>query len=151
MRIKKAGTFGAQYFACACFCYAHRRCNGSKRCYEMNALRLPPVFVSALLVAAHFLRLESFILAGVSLAAPLLLFILKPRSAQVVQFCLILASLEWCRTLYALAQQRIANGEPWLRLAVILGLVALLKGISACVFSLQPLKLRYKLGKNLKI
>ena len=116
----------------------------------MNALRLLPVFMSALLMAAHFLRLESFILAGVSLAVPLLLFIPKRRAAQAVQFCLILASLEWCRTLYNLAQQRIATGMPWLRLAVILGAVALFTGISACVFYMQPLKLRYKPGKNLK-
>ena len=65
----------------------------------MNALRLLPVFVSALLIAAHFLRLESFILVGVSLAVPLLLCIPKRLTAHIVQFCLILASLEWVRTL----------------------------------------------------
>jgi hypothetical protein len=103
-----------------------------------------------LLIAAHFLRSGFFILAGVSLAVPLLLFMPKRLPAHIVQFCLIATSLEWCRTLYAIAQQRLASGMPWARLAVILGAVAVFTGVSACVFYMQPLKLRYKLGKNVK-
>lgn len=94
--------------------------------------------------------MESIILVGFSLGVPLLLFIPKRRSAHIVQFCLILASLEWFRTLINIAQQRITTGMPWLRLAVILGAVAVFTGLSACVFYMQPLKKRYKLSKSLK-
>jgi hypothetical protein len=114
----------------------------------MIFLRVSPVLISLLLIAAHFLRSGFFMLAGVSLAVPLLLFIPKRLPARIVQFCLIAASLEWCRTLFAIAQQRMAAGMPWTRLAGILAGVAVFTGISACVLYMQPLKLRYKLGKQ---
>ena len=117
----------------------------------MIFLRVAPVFISMLLIAAHFLRSGFFIVAGVSLAVPVLLFIPKRRSTRIVQFCLVLASLEWFITLYDLVTQRIAAGMPWSRLAVILGVVAIFTGMSACVFYMQTLKIRYKLSNNLKI
>ena len=63
-----------------------------------------------------------------------------PRLFQVL---LVLGALEWLRTLYLLAAMRIAWDQPWTRLAVILGTVALLTALSGLVFRSRKLKLRY--------
>jgi hypothetical protein len=53
---------------------------------------------------------------------------------------LALGALEWLRSLYFFAAMRIAFGEPWTRLAVILGLVALFTGLSGLVFRSKKLR-----------
>ena len=52
------------------------------------------------------------------------------------QALLVLGALEWLRALYGLAAMRMAFGEPWTRLAFILGAVALFTGLSGLVFGL---------------
>ena len=115
----------------------------------MNAIRLLPVFLSALLIAAHCLRMGSLVLVVCSLAFPILLLFPERWSARIVQLFLIIASLEWFRTLFVIASQRMDASMPWKRLVVILGSVAVLTVASACVFFMKPLKARYKLDKGL--
>ena len=114
----------------------------------MNIIRLLPVFLSSLLVAAHFLRSGSYGFVGCSLAFPFLLFFPQKWVARTVQICLLFAMFEWLRTLYAIASLRIEIGKPWVRLVIILGSVALFTGASACVFLMKALKIRYKLEKR---
>ncbi len=111
----------------------------------MNIIRLFPVFLSSLLMAAHCLRWGSWVLAIVCLVFPVLLVCTKPWAARIVQLFLIIASLEWLRTLFVFANRRIAESTPWTRLAVILGSVAVFTAASCCVFFMKPLKERYKL------
>ena len=59
-----------------------------------------------------------------SLAFPLLLLVQRQWAQRVVQGVLVLATFEWIRTLLAHVAQRQALGEPWLRMALILGGVA---------------------------
>lgn len=99
-----------------------------------NGIRLVPVILSFLLLAAHFYRSGQVILSGLSLAILALLFLKESWVARFFQFALLLASLEWLRTLYFLAQIRIDAGQPWARLAIILGAVALFTALSALVF-----------------
>jgi predicted transcriptional regulator len=56
---------------------------------------------------------------------------------------LLLGALEWLRTAAMLVQQRLALGTPWLRLAIILGVVALLTAAAALVFRSARLRRRY--------
>jgi hypothetical protein len=112
----------------------------------MNVIRLLPVLLSSLLLAAHCLRSGSSVLASCSLALPLLLLVPKKWAARTVQIYLLIGMLEWLRTLFIMANQRIEMGDPWTRIAIILGSVAILTGASACVFFMKPLKNRYKLG-----
>jgi hypothetical protein len=56
---------------------------------------------------------------------------------------LILAGLEWVRTTVALVSRRQEAEEPWIRLAVILGAVALFTVASALVFRSAALRARY--------
>ena len=115
----------------------------------MNALKLVPVIISGLLLSAHFLRAELFPLVVLSLAFPALLLLKRPWAARLVQIILVLGALEWIRTLLVLVGQRRTAEQPWTRLAIILGLVAVFTGCSALVFCWASLKKRYKLGKSL--
>ncbi len=109
-------------------------------------MRFVPVVLSALLMAAHFSHAGNTGMAAVSLVFPALLLVRRPWAARGVQVGLILASVEWFWTLATLARQRVASGEPWLRLALILGTVAILTAASALVFSSEKLRRRYRLG-----
>jgi hypothetical protein len=55
-----------------------------------------------------------------------------------------LALLPVCFAAVLLAETRRQAGEPWIRMAVILGSVALLTGSAALVFLTQALRKRYE-------
>ncbi|MBW8000636.1 MAG: hypothetical protein FVQ80_01265 [Planctomycetes bacterium] len=118
----------------------------------MNVIKLLPVLLSSLLIAAHTMRKGAPLwLAILCIALPaIVLFFPKRWAARLVQVYLIIAAAEWSRTLFILANKRIENHEPWMRFALIIGAVALLTAASACVFFSKSLKSRYKLGKNPK-
>ena len=56
-----------------------------------------------------------------------------------------MGALVWLHTTYVLIQMRIAMDGDWLRLAIILGSVALVTGGSALVFFSRRLDRRYRL------
>ncbi len=108
-----------------------------------------PVILSLLVLAAHFLRSGDSVLAFASLVVPALLLVPQPWAARLVQLVLVLGALEWIRTLIILAQGRIADGEPFVRLTVILGVVVIVTGCSALVFQTAGFKRFYRLnGRN---
>ena len=94
-------------------------------------LRVLPVFLSFLLLAAHFSRAGSPILVILALGAPFLLLVRAPWAARAVQVALVLGALEWVWTTLAIAGRRAEAGEPWLRMAIILGAVTLFTLYSA--------------------
>ncbi len=112
----------------------------------MNVLKLLPVILSCLLLAAHFMRAGLFPLVVLSLAFPALLLFRRPWAARLVQIILVLGALEWIRILMVLVDERRTAGQSWTRLAIILGLVAVFTGGSALVFCWDSLKKRYMLG-----
>ncbi len=114
----------------------------------MNFVRLLPVYLSALLIAAHFLRLGSLTLALSCLAFPFLLLYPERWAARTVQVGLLLAALVWIFVLSKLIQHRLVTGMPWIRLTLIIGAVAMFTGSSASVFFWKPLKARYHLDKT---
>ena len=89
------------------------------------------VILSAALIAAHFLRLGSLLMAVAGLAIPLLLLVKGKLAAQILQGLLVLAGAEWLRTLIVLAVRRQADDQPWIRMVAILGSVAAVNFISA--------------------
>lgn len=111
----------------------------------MNLLRLSPVILSFLLIAAHFQRAGHAFMALACLLAPGLLYVTRPWSVRILQTLLLLAAAEWLRTLLFLVQLREEHGLPWTRLAVILALVAILTGGSALLFQLRAVRRRYGL------
>src|SRR5512136_247639 len=97
------------------------------------------------LLGAHFHRAGNWPLM-LACALPVgLLALPRPWVARLVQVALAIGALEWLWTLFALVQTRVALGQPWLRLALILGAVAVFTAASAGVFRRQPLRERYRL------
>jgi len=109
----------------------------------MNALRLTPVFLSFLLLAAHFYRSDQVVLATICVALLLLLLFRKSWIPRLFQFLLILGALEWLRSLYYFAAMRIAWDQPWTRLAIILGAIALFTALSGLVFNNKAVRSKY--------
>jgi len=107
-------------------------------------VRLLPVLLSAVLLAAHFSRHDMPALIPVALLFPALLLVRRPWVPRVVQVILALAALEWIRTAMSLGRARLAAGEPWVRMALILGAVALVTAASALVLRLPAVRVRYQ-------
>ena len=85
----------------------------------MTLVRVLPVLISFLLLAAHFSRGDNQPLMVLSLLFPLLLLVRKPWVVPIVQVTLVVAGLEWLRRTIELVRQRQAAGDSWTRLAVI--------------------------------
>lgn len=97
----------------------------------MKFIRILSVILSFMLIAAHFQRAGSSLLAMTCLFCPNLLFIGRPWSSRIVQILLLLATIEWLRTVVDLVLLRQDAGLPWLRLAIIIGGVLVFTLISA--------------------
>lgn len=113
----------------------------------MNLLWITPPALALVLLGAHFQRAGAWPL--VALAAALLVLLLAwPRRwvARAVQGALALGAVEWLWTVVVLVQARLALGMPWLRMALILGGVALFTAAAALVFRRPGLRQRYRLG-----
>lgn len=117
----------------------------------MNFLRLLPVFISFLLMAAHLVRAGQIVLAFLVPALLLLLVLKKNWVPWVIQLTLLLGAVEWLRTLYSVAQMRIEFGMPWMRMAIILGAVALFTALSCLVFRSKALRSRFSGVENIKL
>jgi ferredoxin len=96
--------------------------------------RLTLPILASLLLAAHAARPEAW---GAVLAALVLIPLMLSRQSWVrlvMPWLLGAASLEWARSLITIAQTRLAEDRPWLRMAAILGAVLLLTALSGLTF-----------------
>jgi len=98
---------------------------------SMKTTRIVLIVLAFLLLAAHFSRADNNVLAGVSLIFPLMLLVREPWAGWTLRIALVLGGLEWLRTMVRLASQRRDTGDDWLRMAVILGVVALVTFLAA--------------------
>ena len=103
--------------------------------------------LALVLLAAHFLHAGLWLPATLALLLIGLLAVPRPWAARVLQLVLALATVEWLLTAVVRAQMRMAHDEPYLRLAVILGAVAIFTAIAAAVFQHRVLKARFGLGQ----
>lgn len=87
-------------------------------------LRLLPAILSLVVLGAHFLRLGNLVVVALLIACIGLLWVRRPWAAYSVQTILAMGIVVWVLTGYGIALVRIQNGEPWIRMAVILGAVA---------------------------
>jgi hypothetical protein len=111
----------------------------------MKPLLYVPIVLSLIVLGAHFLRYGNMLGVVAAFILMALLFIRKAWVARLVQVVLILGALEWLRTLFMLARSRAAEGEPFIRMAVILGVVAAVTFCSALLFQSATLKRIYRL------
>ncbi len=103
-----------------------------------------PIVLSLLVLAAHFLRGGALWIAVAVLGLLGLLFIRRAWVARLVQVVLALGALEWARTLVVLAMRRSEQGEPFLRMTLILGGVVAVTLISALLFETERMRRRYR-------
>ena len=97
----------------------------------MAFLRRLPACLSLLLLGAHFLRFGHLMLVLCCLLLLVPVFLTRRWARLAVQASLGLGSLIWAWTLAQDVQQRWSFGEPWTRLACILGAVAVFTAWSA--------------------
>lgn len=112
----------------------------------MAWLRLFLPVLACVVLAAHFYRAQLLPLALLSAMLPLLLAVPRAWAVRVLQVALVLGALEWLRTLAEFSAIRIAMGQPYLRLMLILLAVAAFTAASAFVFKHERLQRRYRLG-----
>jgi len=108
--------------------------------------RLILPLLALLLLAAHFYRADWMALAVLCAALTLLLAVPRPWAARTLQAALVLGAIEWLRTLASFAATRVAVGQPYLRLALILGAVAAFTLLAAWVFQHRTLRSRFRLA-----
>jgi hypothetical protein len=99
-----------------------------------KVLLYAPVVLSLAVLGAHFMRYGNWIGVFASLLVIALLFVRRPWAARVIQVVLLLGALEWAHTLYELIQIRAAHGEPFIRMAAIIGVVQIVTLLSALLF-----------------
>ncbi len=112
----------------------------------MAGLGIAAIVLSFLLLAAHVMRSGGLPLAMLVAAFSLLLFVPRKWAARVIQIILVLGAVEWVATIVAIANERREEGRPWLRMAIILGAVALWTLLSAAAFRIPALARRYGLA-----
>ena len=122
-----------------------KRLENLRRSVNMNVLRLFPLIFSFLILSAHFSRAGLSLFSLIFLLIPFLLFIKQAWVVRFIQIFLIIGSIEWIRTLFIYVNERQTNGEPYIRLIVIIGIIVLFTGLSALSFRNQVLKERYNL------
>ena len=112
----------------------------------MRFLKSVLVVASAVILAAHFLRSGNLVLMCGYLLLPALLLLRRTWVIRWVQVLLVFGAVEWGRATMGYVRERQALGQPWERLALILGLVILLTLVSA--FVLQPPRLSQMAGRS---
>jgi hypothetical protein len=103
-------------------------------------LRLLPAILSLVVLGAHFLRLGNLVVVALLIACIGLLWVRRPWAAYSVQTILAMGIVVWILTGYGIALIRIQNGEPWIRMAVILGAVAIMALYAILGFRHQRIK-----------
>jgi len=114
----------------------------------LNALRLLPVALVLLVLGAHFYRAALWVPLGLTAALLPLLFVRAPWAARVLQVALVAGAVEWLRTAAVFIAVRQSMGQPYTRLAVILGAVALATALCALIFQWRPVRERFGLDRG---
>ncbi len=105
--------------------------------------RVIPLMLASLILSAHFYRHWNYLLMILSLLVPCLLFVKRRWSLIAVQFFAILGGGVWISTIVEIAKERILMGEPWGKMAVILGAVALFTAVSGLILNAKKVKEKY--------
>lgn len=112
----------------------------------MIAVHLAPSVISLLLLGAHFYRADQHVLATLCGLLLGLVLIRAPWARRALQVALTIGALEWLRTAVALATARSAAGEPFLRLALILGGVLVFTAVAAILLQSRRATTYFRAG-----
>jgi len=109
--------------------------------------RIIPYVLMIILLAAHFSRGGNDILAGFILLIPFLFIIKQKWVIMSLEIIAYLAALVWLYGAYQYIQIRIATGDDWIRLLVIMGGVAIYTAWVGLFLRSQKIKDVYGLSK----
>ena len=111
----------------------------------MSFILLIPAILSLIVLGAHCMRAGAPYLMVVPLAVLVLLIWPRRWIARLAQVTLAVGALEWLRAMAGYVSVRMELDMPWMRLAIILGGVALFTLLSTLVFQTRRLRRRYRL------
>jgi hypothetical protein len=106
----------------------------------MTTLLLLPTILSFWILAAHFLRQGNLVLVAACAILPAALLLRRRWILRSLQLFLALACVLWLLTAWDLMQQRMANYEPFLRMALILGGVGAFCLLAAALLQTSRIK-----------
>jgi hypothetical protein len=114
----------------------------------VTALRLVPLFLAGVLLAAHFLRWGNLPLAVVCLAFPAIVFF-RRNWARIAAWCYCGFSLMvWAAVANRFITERSLIGRPWGKLALILGAVAAFSVLAAFLLRGERMRKFFRVGEQ---
>jgi NAD-dependent dihydropyrimidine dehydrogenase PreA subunit len=112
----------------------------------MKIFKFSLPILSCVLLAAHFSRVQNNWFALACLAFPFILLSKKEWVMRIFQVFLLFGGAIWIERTTFLVRMRQRIGDSWVRLAVILGVVALFTILSAAVFNNKKIRAIFKKG-----
>lgn len=109
----------------------------------MTFLILLPAILSALTLAAHFLRNGHVVLTTLAAAIPFLFLVRRRWVIRYAQTALALGTLEWSRSAGEILHERLLEGQPYARMLVIMYGVAAFGALSALLLQSRRIKRRF--------
>ncbi len=109
----------------------------------MTFLLLLPAILSALTLAAHFLRNGHLVLTALAAVVPVLLVVRRRWVVRYAQTVLVLGTLEWSRSAGEILHERLLEGQPYVRMLVIMYGVAAFGALSALLLQSARVTRRY--------
>ncbi len=106
----------------------------------MKKFKLSLPVIACLLMTAHFSRVSNDVLAATCLLLPFILLSKREWVMRVFQLLLVFGGMIWIERAVFLLRLRQQNQMPWIRLVVILGVVALFTILSALVFKNKKIR-----------
>ena len=101
--------------------------------------------ISLLLLAAHFLRVDQWVLMFLSLLGCFVLIVPRPWVAHLIRLALLAGAMVWLHVLVSMATIRWTMDLPFLRLSVILSCVIVITIGSVFIFARPRIKRFYGL------
>jgi NAD-dependent dihydropyrimidine dehydrogenase PreA subunit len=112
----------------------------------MKIFKLSLPILSCVLLAAHFSRVQNDWFAAACLVFPFILLSKKEWVMRIFQVFLLFGGIIWIERTILLVRMRQRIGQSWLRLAIILGVVAIFTILSAAMFNNKKIQTIFKKG-----
>jgi hypothetical protein len=106
-------------------------------------LRVVALILAFLILGVHFLRQENLALMLFCFLVPFFLLIKRRWSLIVIQVCAYGGVFVWLYTMVLLVQERMLLGSSWVRMTVILSVVAMFTGITGALLNASLIQERY--------
>lgn len=106
----------------------------------MKIFKLSLPILACVLLAAHFSRVQNDRLALMCLVLPFILLSKKKWTMRIFQVFLLVGGAVWIERTISLVRSRQQLNQSWIRLAVILGAVALFTILSTLVFKSKKIQ-----------